>query len=238
MRASVVIPAYNEETYIGTCLESLARQTFTAPYEVIVVDNNSTDATASIARSFVGKMNIRMLHEPAQGRGAARATGCRAATGEYLLCTDADTIVPPEWIESFVSVLDRNPQAIGATSIIRISECTPVQNAIFNMVVPLTNHLYRLAFGHYWLTGASSAIRRDAYEKVGGFDAVQDSLEDVSLTKRLARHGKILVVSSMRVNFSARRFKNGFFWGLLTYPVHFFRCIVLGEKRVVLSSPR
>src|SRR5688572_3020117 len=93
---SIVIPAYNEENHLRLCLEAVARQTV-KPLEVIVVDNNSTDATAAIARSFPF---VTLLSEKRQGPQPARDRGYNAAHGEIIGRLDADSIVALDWVES------------------------------------------------------------------------------------------------------------------------------------------
>ena len=90
---TVVIPAYNEERLIGRCLEALASGP-ERPDEIIVVDNRSTDATASVAAAHPG---VRVIVEPRPGVGFARAAGADADTGEIIALIDADTQVSPGW---------------------------------------------------------------------------------------------------------------------------------------------
>lgn len=92
---SIIIPAYNEERHLGVCLDSIARQSL-KPDEVIVVDNNSTDKTAEIARSYPF---VTLLHEPEQGLIAARNCGLHAAKGDLLARIDADAILDSDWVK-------------------------------------------------------------------------------------------------------------------------------------------
>lgn len=94
LRFSVVVPAYNEARFIGDCLESLSRQDFTGGYEVIVVDNNSTDRTSEIARAG----GATVLWEEHAGVCRARQRGTLAARGEIVVSTDADTRFAPAWL--------------------------------------------------------------------------------------------------------------------------------------------
>lgn len=97
-RVSLVIPVYNEVDQIHACLEAVARQTV-RPFEVIVVDNNSTDGTAAIARAFPF---VTVLHESRQGVVYARDRGFNAARGDIIARIDADTIINDNWIQSVV----------------------------------------------------------------------------------------------------------------------------------------
>ena len=92
---SVVIPAHNEEKYIGKCLNSIRKQTF-KDYELIVVDNNSTDDTSKIAARY----GARVIKETKQGITPARERGFKEAKAEIIARTDADAIVSPNWLKT------------------------------------------------------------------------------------------------------------------------------------------
>ncbi len=91
---SIVIPAYNEEHHLKACLDSIAKQTV-KPDEVIVVDNNSTDRTAKIAKSYEF---VSLISESRQGIVFARNAGFNACHGDIICRIDADTILPPNWM--------------------------------------------------------------------------------------------------------------------------------------------
>jgi glycosyltransferase involved in cell wall biosynthesis len=94
-RVSVVIPAFNEEKLLRRCIESLQDQSVPA-HEIIVVDNNSTDKTASIAES----LGVTVISEPSQGIAWARDAGFNHASGDIIARLDADCIAPAHWIET------------------------------------------------------------------------------------------------------------------------------------------
>src|SRR5690348_7890348 len=91
---SVVIPAYNEEDYIENCLKSLMRQEV-MPDEIIVVNNNSTDRTEEIVKKYP----VILITEKKKGTIAARNAGFDMAKGNIIVRTDADTVVPTNWIK-------------------------------------------------------------------------------------------------------------------------------------------
>ena len=101
---SVVIPAYNEDMVIDMCLDSFVLQKTKHKFEVIIVDNNSTDNTYNLVKSYENKLNLKVIKEEQKGRGVARNTGFAHATGDIILSTDADAIVPPHWIETLASI--------------------------------------------------------------------------------------------------------------------------------------
>ena len=118
---SIVIPAYNEEAVLEQTLRTLLAsvEAIGAPYEVIVVDDASTDRTAEIARSFgvaVVSINLRKI-------SAVRNAGARAAQGEMLIFVDADTLVPPEALASAVEAFQQG--AVGGGARVRMDEDIP-----------------------------------------------------------------------------------------------------------------
>jgi len=103
-KVSVIIPVYNGEKTLKQCLISVLNQTY-KDYEILLVDNDSTDKTKEIIKEFQKDRRIRYLFEPEKGRGVARNTGERESTGEIILMTDSDCIVPENWIEEMVRAL-------------------------------------------------------------------------------------------------------------------------------------
>ena len=100
---SVIIPVYNEAKYIGLCLTSLTKQTHPA-YEVIVVDDGSTDDTVTIVQAFIARDHrFRLLNQNHQGPGEARNLGAQHAHGDILLFCDADMTFAPEYIEKLIA---------------------------------------------------------------------------------------------------------------------------------------
>ena len=95
MKISFVIPAYNEESYIDDCIDSIERNAYGHFHEILVVDNGSTDRTASIAKS---RPKVRVVFEPNRGITHARQRGMESASGDILAYIDADTRITKEWI--------------------------------------------------------------------------------------------------------------------------------------------
>jgi len=97
-KVSIVIPVKNAEGDIAVCIESILRQSY-SNFELILVDNLSADSTCGIMEKFARKdRRIRILTEPAQGRGSARRRGELSSSGEIILMTDADCVPGPDWI--------------------------------------------------------------------------------------------------------------------------------------------
>ena len=234
-QVSIVIPALNEEKYIGECLKSLADQKTRLGYEVVVVDNNSTDNTIKIAAAFKDKLNLKIIHEKIQGRGVARARGFAEAKGEIILSTDADAILYPEWIDTLVNGISGG--VVATTTSCRTLDLGPIRNALFNFVQPQATYLYNFFFGHFWLAGFSFAIKRNVYLKSGGFNPNLQALEDADLAQRVAKLGKIKFIKKP-VTFSGRRFKKGLFGGIFEYIRIFILAYTLKRQPVFMGNPR
>ena len=199
MKVSVVIPAYNEEKYIGRCLKSLQEQTI-KPYEVIVVDNNSKDKTAEIAKRY----GARVLFEPQQGQSYARNTGFNDANGEIIARTDADTIVPKDWVEKIEEYFKkhRSVAAISGPAVIGSRILSPV----LRLLVFRAN---KRIFGHIGLYGPNLAIRKDVWERIKKEVCMGDSRihEDLDLAIHAGKIGLIKYASDLKVKTSARRIR-------------------------------
>src|SRR3989344_5411401 len=105
MKISVVIPAHNESKYIGRCLKSVFKYGHKYLYEIIVVDNASTDDTAVVALSFPG---VRVVREEKKGITCARQKGLETATGDIIAYIDADTEISQNWFETIAAEVSKD----------------------------------------------------------------------------------------------------------------------------------
>jgi peptidoglycan/xylan/chitin deacetylase (PgdA/CDA1 family)/glycosyltransferase involved in cell wall biosynthesis len=193
---SVVIPAYNEEESLPSTLRSLQTQDYQGPCEIIVVDNNSTDRTASLAREF----GARVVVEPRQGISYARQRGFDEAHGELILTTDADALLPKNWISRIVREFEKHPEAVAVAGAYSFDD-----GPLFLRTVAYLFYepLFRLwdSYG-----GVNLAVRKEAFRQVGGFNLALNFSEDTDLGRRLEKIGKVVRTSSPRVQTSARRY--------------------------------
>jgi glycosyltransferase involved in cell wall biosynthesis len=196
---SVVVPARNEELTLGACLESLLAQPG-VPHEIIVVDDHSSDRTAEIAGSFTGVRIVSApeLTAPWTGKNNAMAAGARAATGQWLLFTDADTVHAPGSLAGAVAEAREHGAALLSYSP-RQDVSGLIQKAVMAVIFAELACRYRprevcdpaspaaAANGQYLL------ISRDAYDAVGGHAAIaSDLLEDVALARAVKRSGRYI----------------------------------------------
>jgi len=199
---SIVIPAYNEETYLNACLDAIAGQTVT-PDEVIVVDNNSSDRTAEIARSY---SFVTVIKESRQGLYFSRQVGLDSASGDILCRIDADTIIDEHWVEVI-------KQAFNNPATEAISGPVGYHDMPFSRLSLKGEDLcLRIARrGKYeFLMGANMAIRRRAWELVRGELCNEPFLfEDIDIAMHLRGHDIFPVyLPAMSATVSSRRFED------------------------------
>lgn len=196
-KVSVIVPARNEEACLGTCLESLVAQTG-LDFEIIVVDDHSTDRTREIATSFksVRVIEAGPLPKGWTGKNNAVAAGAREAKGEWLLFTDADTVHLPgsltgalrEARESGAELLSYSPEQIAA-SFWEMATLPVVFAELARQYPPakVSDPASPLAAAN----GQYILIRREAYDAVGGHAAIAGNiLEDVALARAVKMSGR------------------------------------------------
>ena len=177
-----------------------------------------------------------MIEDRVRGRGHARCVGFRLARGGFILSTDADTVVPPTWIDD---LLDRfsSQRIVAVSGTARIGDCAALTNGLFNMLQPTLMVLYWVAFGHFWLTGCSFAIRRGSYERCGGFHSDLCEQEDTELARRVRRVGHIAFMRKP-VTCSGRRFRQGLFRVILDYIISYVATVMFSRGTVRLPDVR
>jgi len=222
-KISVVIPAHNEEHYIGDCLTSLKRQTFT-DFEIIVVDNNCTDNTVSIAKSY----GVRVVKEPIQGTTPARQKGFSVASSPIIARTDADTVLPPEWLTMIYDYFQSHPEV----SAISGSFHPPIGTSfitvfMFVNFMRLYRVIHKILTGHENLYGPNMGLRNAILKDIRVCTDDRRVHEDVDLACHIARVGPIHYVSKLQTTYSLRRLKRAFFLTSLEYTVRYFRTILL-----------
>lgn len=203
MRLSVVIPAFNEERLIECCLHSVAaslaahfKPGFTS--EIIVVDNNSTDNTASLAR----QAGAQVVFEPINQIGRARNAGAAQATGEWLLFLDADSTLSPELMGDIRRIMESG-NYVGCGSTLSMRGLPWWANGILQFWT-------RMSIALRWAAGALIVCRRDAFCEVGGFNQDLYALEEIDLSKRLQRWGlqrnlQFIILTAHPVESSSRK---------------------------------
>ncbi|MGH7950689.1 MAG: glycosyltransferase [Limisphaerales bacterium] len=181
---SFVVPAHNEQNCIGRTLQAIHEsvRSVNQPYEIIVVDDDSTDATTEIAQ----KNNARVVSVNHRQIAATRNSGGRAAQGERLFFVDADTIINPRVVASALRWMDKGAAGGGAP-------------ARFEGDAPLYAHFLLWWLG-LWMRlagiagGAFMFCTRDAFQVIGGFDEQLFGAEDAAMSWTLKREGRFVVL--------------------------------------------
>ncbi len=192
MKASVVIPAYNAEKLLPECLRSLADQTVPRDqYEVIVVDDGSTDGTAAVAASFPG---VRVVSQKNQGPAAARNLGAREARAEIILFTDSDCVPERDWVERMLEPFGQDPKLAGDKG----RYLTRQKELAARFVQAEYQDKYRQLEKRReidFIDTYSAGFRRQVFLRYGGYDTSFPvaCAEDVELSFRMSNGGERMV---------------------------------------------
>ncbi|BAI60207.1 putative glycosyltransferase [Methanocella paludicola SANAE] len=206
MDISVIIPTYNEEKYIETCLKSLECQDFPGNYEVIVSDGSSTDGTVDIAGRHADRVIVDRKDTIAYGRQA----GAHAAKYSILAFTDADTYIPSDWLSNLAASLE-DCRVVGAHGKLLPLDGNRIENDFCNYVLPPYSQ-FMVNINKPSVPGSNFAVRRKAFNKVRGFNTKLVTAEDVDLCNRIKKLGKFVYNPDAVVYVSTRRVRE---WGYL-----------------------
>ncbi|MGH3392423.1 MAG: glycosyltransferase family 2 protein, partial [Actinomadura sp.] len=208
-RFSVVVPALNESACIAECLRSLADQDFTGSWEVIVVDNNSTDRTAEIAAS----LGATVVTEPRRGVCQARQRGTEVARGEIIVSTDADTTFSPTWLSAIDRTFAGRPGRVAVAGPCRFVAGPRWGTGYSWLLFGLVHLLYRLTGRVYYGTATNIAFRKNAWS---GYDTqLTQGGDELDLLRRLRKHGSVAFDIGNPTFTSARRLDEGLVYNIV-----------------------
>lgn len=218
---SFIIPARNEESYICGCLRSIGREAAGVEYEIIVVDNDSTDRTRqTIAACFP---QAKCIQEKNHGTNPARQRGFAESSGNIVIFIDADVRLPRGWLGRVLSELDSDPRVVAvsgpysfydfpwywkAANVLLLASFVPFVEIFINWLGIVAQ-----------LTGGCMVIRRKALDAIGGLDTSKIFYgDDTGTAMRLRKVGQVKYRYKYRVLSSARRYlKRGVFRTLGAY---------------------
>ncbi|MGC8628814.1 MAG: glycosyltransferase [Candidatus Micrarchaeia archaeon] len=206
---SIIIPALNEEKYIGYALEGIKHQTL-KDYEIIVVDGGSKDRTREIAKKYAHVI----VDTQKPGAARARNVGAENAKGKYLLFIDADTKPSPKLLETYLRIFENNKSVVAATGPVFPLEKTSKKIRLGYKFVSVYFVRLMLLLRKPSINGMNFAARKDAFKSSGGFNEDFITYEDWDLSRRLSKLGRIAFDKKAVVYSSARRVKA---WGLLAF---------------------
>jgi glycosyltransferase involved in cell wall biosynthesis len=205
---SVIVCAHNEARYLPACLHSLLAQT-RRPDDILVVNNASTDETRAVALQIP---HVRVVDEPRKGLVIARETGRLASTGDVLVYVDADCRAPLTWLERIEARFASDPTLLALSGPYRYYDWDWWGRLLIRAydftLAPATQVLvkYLLRIGTVFY-GGNFAVRREALERIGGFDtSIEFHGEDTNLGRRLFAVGKVGLFHDCFLHTSARRY--------------------------------
>ncbi len=217
MKISVVIPAYNEEVLLPRTIKSLL-ELDRKPDEIIVVDGGSIDKTADVSK----KLGAIVITVPHRVIGFARQQGLAIAKGDFVAYTDADTIVPKDWLTQIETALSK-PGVSGAFGSFRVKDGRFFYRLIINVLQPFINQILYW-FGIYMAAGQNISFIRAKANEAGGFPVDFKIAEDVEMAHRLRKVGRVLYLPRLIVISSGRRGDEGYkyiFRGLKAFFIYF-----------------
>lgn len=183
---SVIVPAHNEEQYIGKCLRAIRtaeEQTESGSVQIIVVANRCTDKTAEIAAQY----GAEVIENQDKCIASIRNAGAKAAAGEILVTVDADTCIAPETFTEIRTLLESG-RYIGGGAVPTFDRASlGIAVSTFYVLLQMLPEIIRC---RGMLSGAVFWCRKSDFDAVGGFDPSLVSLEDLDFAKRLKQYGK------------------------------------------------
>lgn len=238
MKISFVIPAYNEEAHISACLTSLMHEVKAnnlvvgTDVEVVVVNNASTDKTAEIALRHDG---VTVVNEPMKGLVMARRAGFVVTEGELVANIDADTKMPHGWISTVLREFARDDTLVALSGPFIYFDLNPLVRILVRtfylpgfvfdkLAQPLTGRATMLQGGNF-------VVRRDAWERAGGFDTtIAFYGEDADVARRISTQGKVRWTWRLPIYSSGRRLKkDGIVRMAFLYTVNLFSMHLTGR---------
>lgn len=205
---SIVIPVLNEEKLLPNCLRSLQEQDYDGDYEILVVDNGSTDRSVEITR----QSGASVVFAPTKHNVfAARDYGARQAHGDLIAQADADTVYPRDWLARIARHFARSPNVVAVTGTFAYSDPARwggTESALRN----LGNFFTTKILGRpYIISGANFAFRRQAFLKTEGYDTGSFGADQMGIASRLSKYGKVIYDRHLTVFTSPRRFQKSTF---------------------------
>lgn len=186
-RISIIIPAYNRAQYILETLESIFSQTYT-DYEVIIIDDGSTDDTRTILQPVIAERKIRYAYQDNQGVSAARNHGIRLAVGELIAFLDSDDLIHPEKLALQSAYLDEHPDVALVHSPFSRFDAQG-KDLGFRGTSHLSGRVYPQILLDWSVLIPPSVVmvRADALREAGDFDESMAWAEDIDVWRRIAR---------------------------------------------------
>ena len=215
MKLSVVVPAFNEEKLLAECLANIREAASGLDTELIVCDNNSTDRTADIAR----QAGAEVVFEPVNQISRARNAGAAAAGGDWLVFVDADSF-PDRALFADLAETIASGRYVGGGATVRFDEADRLAQG----AVAVWNAISRAM---RWAAGSFVFCEAAAFRRIGGFSTELYASEEIDLSRRLKRLGRLMILHRHPLRTSGRKVR-------LYTKREYFRLL----SRIVLSGGR
>ena len=207
---SIIIPAYNEEKYISGCLNSILNLKTGQKYEIVVVNNASTDKTVEVVRKILPEAKI--INEPKKGLTIAYNRGARETKGNILVFVDADMILPQDHLEKISKEFKKDPQLVALSGPYVYKDGGIICRLLIGFVSLFLVMPAEFIFNRFLNLGAciasgNSAVKKEAFETVGGFNENIFYGLEADFAKRIRRVGKVRFKYFFSSESSTRRFK-------------------------------
>ena len=212
---SIVIPAFNEEDYIGDTLASLKKQSYNGEFEIVVVDNNSTDSTASVAK----KHGARVVMEERPGVCWARQKGTESARGEIIISTDADTIFSHDWLKNIDEAF-QDGDVVAVMGPCRFVD-PPYWGAIYpHILFGAVSVISKVIKRPFYITATNTAFKKSAWD---GYDtSLTQGGDELDLLRKLKKKGKIIFKNDNPTFTSSRRLRRGLLYNLFVTLLYYY----------------
>ncbi|OGG26010.1 hypothetical protein A2960_05650 [Candidatus Gottesmanbacteria bacterium RIFCSPLOWO2_01_FULL_39_12b] len=202
---TIAIPTYNEEKYLPDCLTAIRNQSYKNKFELLVIDNNSTDNTARIAKSF----GARVVKESQKGSLFAKHCCFSQARGDIVVTTDADSVPPYNWLSCLLAPFEKDDKVIAVTGLVKYPDNTTVKFNFSSFDQFCQKTINRFLSSPITMRAPNRAILKNVYFASGGIDVLGAPSEDeYFLVKKLRKFGKIVFLPDLIVQTSDRRQKN------------------------------
>lgn len=216
---SIIVPVFNEEKYLPTFLNSLLKQS-TPAQEIIFCNNNSTDDSLSIIRSYKSRLPIIVTNQINKGILPTVEMAWRKSTGKIIVRTDADVVLPKDYIKKCLLYYDNHPKTQASTGPMFSAEFHWLYSILYITGTFLLNYSLAIFRGYPQLLGPNTVVRRKALENIDGYITNTKTIDDHLLTQKLhTKKYKIAYVISQYNSHSIRRWLN--------HPINILRSILI-----------
>lgn len=205
---SIVIPTLNEEKNMAR-LKAAKKQEFKGTYEIIIADGYSEDDTVKIAKTFADKVVL----EKRRSIAFERQAGAKVAEGKIIAFTDSDVEIPVDWVQKIHDAFEADPGLSMIYGPVFYWDVSKQEQALASIFMPKFMRLMSV-LGMHNPVGSNIAIRREVFEKIGGFNTEFITCEDLDLGKRAKKHGPMHYVKNLHQFVSARRTRK---WGYMRF---------------------